>query len=96
MWLSSVELRFPLLNQLILQFPFLGLGFSNIRGALYFDAGSAWDENYISTLGSVGVGVRINFLGAIVFRYDVGKKIVNDFTRFEDGLFYQFFFGFDF
>lgn len=96
MWLSSVELRFPLLNQLILQFPFLGLGFSNIRGALYFDAGSAWDENYISTLGSVGVGVRINFLGAIVFRYDVGKKIVNDFTRLEDGLFYQFFFGFDF
>lgn len=96
MWLSSLELRFPLLNQLILQFPFMGIGFSNLRGAVFFDAGSAWDENYNSTLGSVGFGFRINFLGAIVFRYDMGKKIVNDFSAFESGLFYQFFFGFDF
>ncbi len=96
MWLSSIELRFPLLNQLILQFPFMGLGFSNLRGAVYFDAGSAWDENYKSTLGSVGFGFRINFLGAIVFRYDMGKKIINDFTKFQNGLYYQFFFGFDF
>jgi hypothetical protein len=96
MWISSLELRFPLLNQLIFRFPFFGLGFSNLRGAVFFDAGSAWDENYKTTLGSVGFGFRINFLGAIVFRYDMGKLIKDDFTRLQDGLFYQFFFGFDF
>jgi hypothetical protein len=96
LWLSSVELRFPLINQFVIQFPFLGLGFANIRGAAYFDAGSAWDEKYKETLGSVGTGIRINFLNAIAFRYDIGKKIENDFRDFQDGLFYQFFFGWDF
>ncbi len=96
MWLSSLELRFPLIDQLRLKFPFMDLGFFGIRGALYFDAGSAWDTKYKSTLGSLGGGVRFNLFGAIVLRYDVGKKIEDDFTRFQPGLFYQFFFGWDF
>lgn len=96
LWLSSVELRFPLIDQFAVKFPFLGLGFANIRGAAYFDAGSAWDEKYDETLGSMGVGMRLNFLNAITFRYDIGKKIENDFTEIQNGLFYQFFFGWDF
>ncbi|MCH8326798.1 MAG: BamA/TamA family outer membrane protein [Bacteroidetes bacterium] len=96
MWLTSLEVRFPLLDQINLKFPFMNLGFFGIRGAAFFDAGSAWDTNYKSTLGSVGVGIRFNLFGALVLRYDIGKKIEDNFTRFQEGLFYQFFFGWDF
>ena len=96
MWLSSVELRFPLINQLNIKFPFIDMGFLGIRGAIFFDAGSAWDTNYLSTLGSVGAGIRINLFGALVLRYDVGKRIINGFNDFQKRLFYQFFFGWDF
>ena len=96
LWLSSLELRFPLIDEIRIRFPFLGLGFFGIRGALFADAGSAWDTNYRSTLGSVGGGIRFNLFGALVLRYDVGKKIENNLSNFQDGLFYQFFFGWDF
>ena len=96
MWLTSLELRFPLIDQLQVKFPFLNLGFFGIRGAAYFDAGSAWDTKYRSTLGSIGTGIRVNLLGAIVLRYDIGKKIENNFNNLQPGLFYQFFFGWDF
>lgn len=96
MWLTSAELRFPLLDQINLKFPFINLGFYGLRGAAFFDAGGAWDTGYRETVGSVGVGVRFNLFGALVLRYDVGKKIQNNFSDFQDGLFYQFFFGWDF
>ncbi|MEW5841964.1 MAG: BamA/TamA family outer membrane protein [Bacteroidota bacterium] len=96
LWLSSVELRFPLIDRLSINFPFLGLTFFQIRGAAYFDAGSAWDTQYKETLGSLGVGIRINFFNAIALRYDIGKKIEKNFTQFQPKLFYQFFFGWDF
>ena len=96
MWLSSVELRFPLLDQINLKFPFINLGFFGLRGAAFFDAGGAWDSSYKETVGSMGVGVRFNLFGALVLRYDVGKKIQNNFSEFQNGLFYQFFFGWDF
>ena len=96
LWLSSIELRFPLIDRLQINFPFFGLGFFNIRGAAYFDAGSAWDTYYKQTLGSLGFGFRLNVFNAIVFRYDIGKKIENNFTKFQKKLFYQFFFGWDF
>ncbi len=96
LWISSVEFRFPLLDQLYLKFPFLGINFPGIRGAAFFDAGSAWDDVYGNTLGSLGVGIRFNFLGAITFRYDVGRKIVNNFKNFAGYTFFHFFFGWDF
>lgn len=96
LWLTSLEFRFPFIDQFYIKFPFFGLGFASIRGAAFFDAGGAWDSKYKQTLGSVGGGVRLNLFGAIVLRYDIGKKIINDFSKFQDGLFYQFFFGWDF
>ena len=96
LWLSSVELRFPLVDQLYIKFPFFGLGFVGFRGALFFDAGGAWDKEYRQTLGSFGGGLRLNLFGALVLRYDMGKKIENNFTQLQNGLFYQFFFGWDF
>jgi hypothetical protein len=96
MWLTSLEFRFPLIDQLNIKFPFLDLGFWGFRAATFFDAGSAWDKEYKTTYGSVGFGFRFNIFGVLVLRYDIGKKIEKDFTKFQPGLFYQFFFGWDF
>lgn len=95
-WFTSVEFRFPLIEQIGIRFPFLRLGFPGIRGAIFYDMAGAWDENYRSTLGAVGFGFRFNVFGVITLRYDIGKRIEKDFTEFQDGLFYQFFFGWDF
>ncbi len=96
MWLTSTEFRFPLIDQLDIKFPFLGLGFSAIRGAAFFDAGSAWDNTYAENLGDIGVGIRLNLFGVLVLRYDIGKRIENNFSNLQPRLFYQFFFGWDF
>jgi len=96
LWLTSQELRFPFIDQFAIRFPFGGVGFSSIRGALFFDAGNAWDEVYRETLGSVGGGLRLNFGGFLVLRYDIGKRIEENFTMLQKGIFHQFFFGWDF
>ncbi len=96
LWLTSQELRFPFLDALGVIFPFGGVVFSSIRGAVFFDAGSAWDDKYNQTYGSVGTGLRLNLGGVLVLRYDIGKRIENNFKRLQDGIFHQFFFGWDF
>lgn len=96
LWLTSQELRFPFIDRFALQLPFGGIAFSSIRGALYFDAGTAWDKTYTETLGSIGGGLRMNLFGVVVLRYDIGKRIENNFTALQTGLFQQFFFGYDF
>jgi surface antigen Omp85-like protein/peptidase MA superfamily protein/WD40 repeat protein len=96
LWLTSHELRFPFLDQVAIRFPFGGLTLVGIRGALFFDAGNAWDDDYAETLGSIGAGARLNLGGALVLRYDLGKRIEGNFTKLQTGLFHQFFFGWDF
>ena len=96
LWLISNELRFPFLDQISLKFPIVGITFFDIRGALFFDAGNAWDEHYTETLGSVGFGARLSIAGFLVLRYDIGKKIENNFTTIQKNMFHQFFFGWDF
>jgi len=96
LWLTSHELRFPLIDAIGVKFPFGGIGFGAIRGALFFDAGSVWDTKYKDTKGSFGLGLRLNFLGAIVFRHDIGFRIEDNFSRVNNKLFHQFFFGWDF
>ncbi len=96
LWLSSQELRFPFIDELGVRFPFGGITLGSIRGAIFADAGSAWDTKYRDTKGSVGVGVRMNFGGFLVLRYDIGKRLEDNMSRFQNGIFYQFFFGWDF
>jgi WD40 repeat protein len=96
LWLTSHELRFPFIDQLAIRLPFMGIAFSSIRGAAFLDAGGAWDSEYRETLGSMGLGLRMNLGGVLVLRYDIGKRIERNFTRLQTGLFYQFFFGWDF
>lgn len=96
LWLTSHELRIPFLDELNLRFPFGGASFGGFRGAVFFDAGSVWDDTYEETLGSTGIGIRFNIAGGLVLRYDIGKRIEQNFQHFQDDLFYQFFFGWDF
>lgn len=96
LWIASEELRFPFIDALNINFPFGGILFTAIRGAVYFDAGSAWDDVYDSTLGDFGAGLRFNLGEVLVLRYDVGKTIQDNFQKLQPGLFYQFFFGWDF
>lgn len=96
LWIASHELRFPFIDQLGIRFPFGGIAFGSIRGALFADAGGAWDRKYGETLGSIGTGVRMNFGGFLVLRYDVGKRVEENFSRLQKGIFHQFFFGWDF
>jgi hypothetical protein len=95
-WIVSEELRFPLIDQLGVRFPFGGVSLGSIRSALFADFGGAWDDQYTDTKGDVGFGFRWNLGGVLVLRYDIGKRIENNLTRFQKGLFYQFFFGWDF
>lgn len=103
--LVSNELRFPFIDRFILNFPFGGLAFSAIRGALFVDVGNAWDEELKTLLGSTGFGVRLRLAQMLVLRFDVGRKFeVEDIHKFyqprqydfESAWFTQFFFGWDF
>jgi hypothetical protein len=95
-WLTSHELRFPFVDQLVIRFPFGGIGFGPFRGAFFTDFGGSWDDVYQDTKGSIGIGIRWNLGGVIVFRYDIGKRLENDLHTIQKGWFYQFFFGWDF
>lgn len=99
MWQTNVELRFPLINLLYIAFPEdVIIGFRGIKGAVFFDAGNTWDysEEFKNVKGSIGAGVRINVFGLLVLRWDIGKRIENNFTKLQNGLFSQVLFGWDF
>ncbi|MBN2417582.1 PD40 domain-containing protein [bacterium] len=85
--LTNLELRFPLVQYLILGWP-LPIGFQNIRGALFFDMGSAWDNDrdwkpfrkdregrvVMNDLAAgMGVGLRVN-LGFFLIKYDIAWR----------------------
>ena len=82
--LTNFEFRFPLIRYLILGWP-LPLGFQNIRGAIFMDVGSAWDDDkawrpFISDpdgwlrlndlLAGFGFGARLN-MGFFLLKYDL-------------------------
>jgi hypothetical protein len=79
----SAELRFQLVRNLTLGF--LPVGFPPIEGALWYDAGVAWNSNSTVRwsrpasadpnavrvpLTSYGVGLRVNVLGIAIIRVD--------------------------
>ncbi len=105
MWFTSHELRFPILTAPSLIVPVLSpFGIVNLRGAVFFDAAHAWNDDYNrrqpqilagETLGSTGFGLRLNIFGGFVLRYDLGWRFRDGF-RNNDKFFRQFFFGWDF
>jgi len=90
----SNEFRFPFIDMFYLRFPFGGIGFSSIQGALFFDAGNAWERTLRDVQGSFGAGLRLRLGGYIVLRLDVGRR--TDFKHVDNETFTQFFFGYDF
>jgi outer membrane protein assembly factor BamA len=93
-FLVSQELRFPLIDAIGVRLPKFSLGFSGIRGALFVDAGNAWNDTLDEVLGSFGLGVRMRLGYFLVLRWDFGRT--TDFKTISDNTFTQFFFGWDF
>jgi hypothetical protein len=91
--LFNTELRFPFARSLILNTRSVTIGAGPFEGALFFDAGNAWESSYSGLLGSFGFGMRVAF-GGTVLRWDLGKH--TDFHHVQKGWFTQFFFGWDF
>lgn len=91
---SSTELRFPLIDNLLIGFPVGNLGFNGIRGALFFDVGSAWENDYDGLVGSFGAGFRVAIDYLVVLRFDFSRT--TDFESISPKTDFDFFFGWNF
>ncbi|MFH1008361.1 MAG: BamA/TamA family outer membrane protein, partial [Candidatus Latescibacterota bacterium] len=85
------ELRFPLIDNLLIRFPFGALGFPALRGALFADMGNAWTDDWDGLLGSFGIGVRMRVADLLVLRFDLAKRM--DSRRIGGPTHSEFFFG---
>ena len=85
------ELRFPLIDNLLIRFPFGALGFRAIRGALFVDVGNAWTHSWDGLLGSFGIGMRVRVADVLVLRFDLAKRM--DSRRIGGPTHSEFFFG---
>lgn len=92
--LASHELRFPLIDDLFMKFPWGEMDFRAIGGALFFDLGNAWERRFEHFYGSMGGGVRLNLGDVVVLRLDIAKR--TDFTTISSDTDFDFFFGWDF
>jgi len=92
--LLNQELRFPFAQNVSIGFKSANVGLAPIRGALFVDAGNAWDNDYPGFIGSMGVGLRGVLMGALVLRLDMGRT--TDFNTVDNDWFFQFFFGWDY
>ncbi|RKX27616.1 MAG: hypothetical protein DRP45_00540 [Candidatus Zixiibacteriota bacterium] len=91
---ASNELRFPLIDALLIGFPIGGFGFQAIRGALFFDVGSAWDDDFDQFLGSFGGGFRVGLGYVMLLRFDFART--TDFRTISPSTDFDFFFGWNF
>jgi len=96
LYLANVEYRFPLLDHLVLGVPFRGFGLPGVEGAVFVDAGNAWEkfEQPRPPLGSFGFGLRMNLAGYMVLRYDIAR--LTDFHGVQPGWQGSFYIGFDY
>ena len=65
-FLLNNEIRFPLLEGVVLGFPFGNIGLPGVQGALFADVGNAWDQSegaFPRPFGSFGVGLRSSLGG---------------------------------
>jgi Tol biopolymer transport system component len=84
---ANIELRFPLTRSLVLGF--LPVGLPPIEGAIFYDAGVAWNSGDVlhwrheasagatdkAPLRSYGGAIRVNLLGFVILRFDVTKPL---------------------
>jgi len=91
---TSNELRFPLIDDLFIGLPIGGLGFQAIRGAIFADVGSAWDDDFDRLYGSFGVGIRVSLGYLAMLRFDFSRT--TDFKSISPKTDFDFFFGWNF
>ena len=94
MVLYNQELRFPLVDRFLLHFPFGAMEFSAFRGALFFDVGNAWNDDFDQWRAALGAGVRLALGGVFVFRVDAARR--TDFKSIDSDTRWDFFFGWDY
>lgn len=92
--LSSNELRFPFIDALFVGSPVASLGFQAIRGAVFFDVGNAWEDDFGRMEGSMGVGARVSLGYLVVLRFDWARR--TDFRKIDNKTRFEFFFGWNF
>ena len=92
--LLNQEIRIPFAQSLILKIGTTDIGFAPIRGAIFFDVGNAWDDEFPGLIGSFGFGLRGLFAGAFVLRLDIAKR--TDFTKISNKWYTQLFFGWNY
>jgi hypothetical protein len=104
-WMVNQELRFPLLNRLVLGTPAGDIVFPEFQGALFADLGQAWlvDRAGRPMLGSLGGSVRLALAPLVVVRMDAGMRFgANDRLGYglspkqRDRGFFQVFFGYNY
>ena len=95
-YLVNSEYRFPLFDRLRVGIPLQGMELPGIEGALFADAGNAWEkfEPFPKPRGSFGVGLRTNLGGYFVLRYDFARR--TDFKNVWPGWYREFYIGFDY
>lgn len=81
-FLANVEVRVPFVRHLLMHWP-LPLRFSNLRGTIFLDVGSAWDgklsvfkdgsRRLDDVLMSFGWGARLN-MGLFLLKYDMAWR----------------------
>lgn len=91
---ASNELRFPLINDLLIGSPLGVIDFRGIRGALFFDTGAAWDDEFDQFYGSFGGGFRVNLANIVLLRFDFSRT--TDFETVSPRTDFDFFFGWNF
>lgn len=96
LYLANVEYRFPLFDRLVLGVPFRGLELPGVEGAVFADAGNAWEkfESIPRPQGSMGMSLRMSLGGYMVLRYDLARR--TDFHSVRPGWEKEFYLGFDF
>lgn len=92
--LASTEIRYPLIDALVIGFPFGAMGFQGIRGALFFDVGTGWEDEFDQLYGSFGTGVRVALGYVVVLRFDFSRT--TDFRTISQKTDFDFFFGWNF
>jgi len=96
MVMANMEYRFPLLDRLVLGIPLQSFGLPGLEGAVFGDAGTAWEkfERMPPLKGSFGFGLRMNLAGYMVLRYDFAR--LTDFHQVSPGWQHEFYLGFDY
>jgi len=100
MLLVNNELRLPVIDNLLVGFPFGNLELQAIRGALFLDLGQAWNENLplreeiLGLQGSFGIGLRARVGYFTVLRLDFAK--LTDFNTIFPQTKVQFWFGWNY